>query len=206
MTRTIRPLWTLLGAMSLLVTTLTGVATVSAIPAATHMEDSVSQWSSDLWDAAIAGRMGTVEGFLRAVPRNEVTEKRLAEFDTILSRRSVNQEQARKNRNEQREEAMGRFVEHLASNDLSQALRDAVEVQTLSPDMAAVLDEDAFVNVITTARQRIPEVLSENDWLHAQELLYRLRTLYEDTGLYDLYNDCNDELGKVNERVGLLAR
>jgi hypothetical protein len=60
-------------------------------------------------------------------------------------------------------------------------------------------------DLIARTEREIPRMEEEGDWLRAQELLFRLRTLYEDTNRHEDYEKYDEALKRVNHRVSLLS-
>lgn len=184
---------------------LAGGVTALAPAAPDDAPASLETWSSAVWQSALDGRSTELEQFLTDAPRDAMPETIGSRFRETMELRESNRAKARTARDDARQEAMDKLNEHLAANDLVNALESAVEVQTLSDDMEAMLDEKQFADIIAWAQQKIPEVEQQRDWLYAQELLYSLRTLYEDTGRHTEYQKYDDHLDRVNRRVSLLA-
>lgn len=177
----------------------------SLAPAAPDDAATVQTWSSLVWQSALDGRAGDVERFLTDAPRDTIAGEAGSRFKQTLDLRETNRTKAASARDDARIKALARLDEKLESDDLINALEAAVEVQTLSPDMTAMLDEPRFERLIAWAEQQVPQVETRRDWLYAQELLYSLRTLYEDTERHADYQKYDDHLDRVNRRVSLLA-
>jgi len=187
---------------------LSALATVGVKAPAAAPDDapaSLETWSSAVWQSALDGRRRDVERFLTDAPKESMPETIGSRFRETMDLRQTNREKARNVRQQAMEDALAKLEEHLAEDDLINALESAVEVQTLSDDMAAMLEDEQFSSVIAWAQKQIPEVEKKHDWLYAQELLYSLRTLYEDTGRHAEYQKYDEHLDRVNRRVSLLA-
>ncbi len=168
-------------------------------------QPTIQNWSSSVWQSALEGRSHDVERILTDAPRDTIAGETGMRFKQTLDLRQTNQSKAATARDDARSEAITKLDDQLQDNDLINALEAAVEVQTLSPDMGAMLDEPRFKHLIAWAEDQVPQVESKRDWLYAQELLYSLRTLYEDTNRHTEYQKYDDHLDRVNRRVSLLA-
>jgi hypothetical protein len=175
-------------------------------PPETTIASAAKQWADDIWTAARTGDAQTLSARFRTVPEEAWELEAASRVRDSFELHQANETRASAKREEARDKAAGEMREQLASGELSKALRSAVTVQTLGDHMEAAF-EDADINtVIAWAEKRIPELEAELDWLSAQELLFYLRTLYEDTNRFDAYTKYKDELNAVNRRVSLLAQ
>ena len=172
--------------------------TVATQARADDQQLTLDQWARLVWDSASRGDLGALDTYLKRfpdAPGNELAE----EFQKTLDQHNDNLQNALVTRTEARAEARQRMEAQLGAGEISQALTSAVEVQTLSDDMKEILDHEEMINVVTKAEARIPVARREGDWLYAYELLYRLNVLYEHSGEYQ------DELNRINRRLGLLT-
>ena len=87
-----------------------------------------------------------------------------------------------------------------------EALRSAIQVQDLSDSFDQALENDEILQTIAWAKGEVPLAEAKNDWLYAQELLFLLRTMYEDTDRKMQYQQYDKELDRVNRRVSMLAQ
>jgi carboxyl-terminal processing protease len=181
----------------------------AAVSAADDGPGPASQWSQNLWRTALQSDRSTLDSFDNFFSRIPETKGRADQYATrvqeSLQLHRMNRDLAQTKREEARVESAKKMHEHLAATDLSQALRSAVEVQTLRDNLDSAFDDAEINQIIAWAERRIPEVETQNDWLYAQELLYRLRTLYEDTSRQEEYERHRRHLDMVNRRVSLLA-
>ncbi|UCD75362.1 MAG: PDZ domain-containing protein [Phycisphaerales bacterium] len=189
------------------------VAAFAAIPALSVQsgQDSAAvgtarQWARQVWQAAVNGDREALEKRMDEVPRTGVSEGSAAAFLHSRELHLSHRDRAEADRQAARQEAVDKMHEHLEARELSQALRQAVTMQTLGEDFDAAFDDPDVMRIVAWARQQLPQVERERDWLHAREILYRLRTLYEDTSRTDEYTRFDQELERVNRRVALLAR
>jgi len=177
-----------------------------ATQAAKTAAPSAANWAENLWNAARQGDDQSVKKALRQVPADTADDPLGEHVRQAVKLHKSNLETIASRRAESRQEARERLEKQLNESNLTLALEAAVEVQTLSDDLDSALDDPQIATVIEQARARIPEVEKQHDWLLAQELLYRLRTLYEDTNQQDHYEKYDNHLDRINRRVSLLAR
>lgn len=175
-------------------------------PPDTAIVTAAKQWADDIWMAARNGDADTLNARFRALPDDAAELDAAGRFRDSFALHLANESKALVKRDEAREKAASEMREQIVAGDLSKALRSAVTVQTLSEKMEIALDDADIVSTIAWAKGRIPELEAELDWLSAQELLFYLRTLYEDTTHFDEYKHYRDELNAVNRRVSLLAQ
>lgn len=166
----------------------------------------IRQWSQEVWETALRGDASRLNQKFSALPEVDHATTPRVRFKETYETHLANQSSALNERQESRERALEEMRDHVKAGDLSAALRSAVEAQTLGESLDAIFDDPEIRNIIDWAKSEVPEVKSEEDWLRAQELLYRLRTLYEDTHLHKEYQEADDELQQVNQRVALMSR
>jgi carboxyl-terminal processing protease len=159
---------------------------------------SLREWARAVWDSANRGDLGALEDYLSKIPEPPDNEQ-ARRLRAALDQHSDNLQTALANRTEARDEARQRMNEQLAAGEISKALTAAVEVQTLSDDLKATLEDPDIAAVVARAKAQIPPARREGDWLYAYELLYRLNVLYEHSDEYQ------EELDRVNQRLALLT-
>jgi len=167
---------------------------------------SAEKWSSDLWQAAIGGDKKAIETAFRNVPENALDQAMVTRFRESLTLLNTNNSNALLKRDEAREKAMAELREFVAKDDLPKALRAAVTVQTLSDSFETAFDDADIAKVIAWGKTAVPKAEAEDDWLTAQELLYYLRTLHEDTSKTAEHRQFKLDFEAVNRRVALLAQ
>jgi hypothetical protein len=166
-------------------------------------------WSKHVWRSALESDSAGVDSFAalyKTLPSEAGDGDAVVHFQESVQLRRSNRDKARMARSEARDEAIEQMREHVAAEALSPALRSAVEVQTLSDDLDSALKDPGLRHIITWAERQLPEIERERDWLLAQELLFRLRTIYDGTSAVEEYQRLDDHLERVNRRVMLLAR
>lgn len=181
-------------------------AAPTTLAVSTAQDNTVEKWAEQVWESAIRGDVQRLERQLGGAPVDASTHAQAEQFHESFQRREANKVKAKAEQAEAREEALNDLREHLEARDLSKALRSAVEFQTLSESFDDALKDPEIIGIIEWAKREIPEVKESGDWLRAQELLFRLRTLYDDTSSYDEYQHYDEQLDMVNRRVALLSR
>ena len=193
---------------------------------------SVVEWGQQVWRTAVTG---DTDGFKQVLPRVEQVDggPAIDQLRDGVGQYFTNLEAARETRHEQRDTARGKLETELASRAdalqryselpetslddraeamrnaekaLTLALRHAVEYQTLSDDMTAALQSHAVRSVIDETITAIPHAEQQRDWLHAQELLFRLRTLYDDTDERAMYAKHDAHMKVINRRISMIAQ
>ncbi|MFM1890314.1 MAG: hypothetical protein RLZZ565_1071, partial [Planctomycetota bacterium] len=167
--------------------------------------DDLAVWRSAIWEAALDGDDAQVDTFLADIPQT-ADATFVADLKAALAARATHAAATDEDRAEGRQAAAKKIEVALAENDLTDALTAAVELQTLSDDWNAVLDEPGIVELIRKAEIAEAQARGESDWLFVQEILFRLRTLHEDTDRKVAHGEYERRLDEVNRRIGLLAR
>ena len=164
-------------------------------------------WSSNVWEAAIDGDRARVDALLQVGPDGLGTADDRAAFRSRYDLWMTHQANTKQAMDVRRNEAAEDMRSALADSDrLLDALRSAVEYQTLSEDYDEVLKQELVIEVIAKAEATLPKVIADRDWLYAQEILFRMRTLYEDTSARDRWDDCDQRIEANSQRLGLLRR
>ncbi|MDG2200343.1 MAG: S41 family peptidase [Phycisphaerales bacterium] len=163
-------------------------------------------WSSNVWEAAIDGDRARVDTLLQVGPDGLGTADDRAAFRSRYELWMTHQANTKEAMEARRNEAAQDMQSALAEDRLLDALRSAVEYQTLSEDYDEVLKQELVIEVITKAEATLPKVIADRDWLYGQEILFRLRTLYEDTSARDRWDDCDRRIDANSQRLGLLRR
>jgi carboxyl-terminal processing protease len=162
-------------------------------------------WRQGVWEAALQGRTGEMMDYLEVIP-GEADPDRADALRAAIVARDGHAAATDEDRADGRTEARKKIADALELENLTEALTGAVELQTLSDDWEAVLADPDIVTLIQTAEAREAAARLVGDWLFVQEILFRLRTLHEDTGLNEIHESYDRRLDEVNRRIGLLAR
>ncbi|MDZ4756202.1 MAG: S41 family peptidase [Phycisphaerae bacterium] len=166
---------------------------------------AVAKWSDDLWNAAKAGKLGEVELAFTTIPDGVATSE-VERLRALAQERVAHAEETKAERLKELEAASKDLAEKLDARDITKALTAAVKLQTLSEDWKSPLQRDDVKRLIAVAIDADAKAQQDGDWLLAQEVLYRLRTLYEDAGDRASFKRYADALDKVNRRISLLAQ
>lgn len=164
---------------------------------------SLQEWSRQVWAAAMEGDAATVERLLADVPdgQSAVAE----DFREMVASRNEHATASDEARKAQLDDSIAELGTQLEARQLTKALTAAVRAQTLSEDWAAALDRPEIAALVEAAEAAQAAAEADGDWLLAQEILFRLRTLHEDVGRGDDYKRHHAGLERVNRRIGLLA-
>ncbi len=165
----------------------------------------IAEWSDSVWLAAKNGDLAAVEKALKSIPDGTATAE-VNRIRTLANERFEHAAASKSDRTADIEKAAKELAEKLAADDVSKALTAAVKLQTLSDDWKATLTRDDVKKVIHLAEETDAKAQKAGDWLLSQEVLFRLRTLFEDAGDRTTFKRYADALEKVNRRIGLLAQ
>ena len=171
---------------------------------ADNRTEEVARWSDSVWNAAKSGDLTAVEGALKAVPESLATENAKV-LRELVALRTQHADEGAKTRESDRAKALEELKGNLAKGEVTKALTDAVRLQTLSDDWAAVLAIPEMVELVKVAETRQADADAAGDFLVAQEILFRLRTLFEE-GDAQAFRRYGAMLDTVNKRIMLLAQ
>ncbi len=165
----------------------------------------VTRWSDDIWAAAKGGDLKAVEAALSSVPESLATAQR-AELQSLIAVRAQHVDAGTKTREADRAKALADLKENFAKKEITKALTDAVRLQTLSDNWAEALRIPEIVDLVKASEAAEIAAAKEGDWLVAQEILFRLRTLFEESGDAAAFRRYDAMLDVVNKRIVLLAQ
>ena len=165
----------------------------------------LEQWRDAVWQAALDGRMDTVDAHLDRIP-DVADPDRASSLQAALDARASHAAATDEDREEGRREAADKVRVSLEEANLTEALTAAIELQTLSDDWDSVLAAPEIEELVALAEREEAEARERGDWLYVQEILFRLRTLHEETERKAEHEAFDRRLDEVNRRIGLLAR
>ena len=171
----------------------------------TRADSSVSEWSDGIWQAAIDGDQAKIDRYLSRIP-DGVLDEQVAELREQVEGYRLHVSEAASDRTEDLQEAREEMERLLEEGKIVEALTSAVGVQTHSDNFEDALSQESMMNLLQQADADEAAARLEGDWLLAQDLLYRLRTLYDEGGDAELYKRYKEQLDDVNRRIGFLAQ
>lgn len=166
---------------------------------------TVHEWSSELWRAAQADDLSQVERLLASVPEGQ-SGAAASLVSRVQQRRSHQAENAAK-RSEEAAKRRAGVEKNLADGKVGSALLDAVNLKFLVPreEYAAWLSSATAIRLVQAAGKTAREADASDDLLLEQEMLFRLKALFDDAGQKDKFRDFDKQLDQVNRRVSLVA-
>jgi carboxyl-terminal processing protease len=175
------------------------------VEVASESAESLEGWKSGIWEAAKRGDTEELSLRLQMIPESAdpILASELRESVEAWKSHLI---EAEGDRTEDRAEAFSEMNELLEEAKLVEALNAAVKIQTLSDDWSQLLADEMIIDLLSRSEKQLVVAQESGDWLLAQDLLYRLRTLHEDAGEPELYKRYDNELDAVNRRISLLAQ
>ena len=186
------------------------VAAVSFVTAsfafqAANPNSTVAAWSESTWDAARRADMAAFDLAIANAPTGDtVSMKALHDAISLQATHKAEQEIARQESITTRRKEI---VDELAKNNLTKAMVAAANLKFLLDNEAWKLElqSDAVSQLQAMGQDMYLKALNDSDWLLAQEMLFRLRALYEDGGDATQLKKLTDQLDDCGDRVQLLA-
>ena len=166
---------------------------------------SVHEWSSELWRAAQADDLSQVERLLASVPEGQ--SGAAASLVSRVQQRRLHQADSAVKRSEEAAKRRAGVEKNLADGKVGSALLDAVNLKFLVPreEYAAWLSSAPAIRLVEAAEKTAREADASDDLLLEQEMLFRLKALFDDAGQKDKFRDFDRQLDQVNRRVSLVA-
>ena len=183
-------------------TTALKAPAVAAAP--TTPPTAAEPWSEQLWDAARTGNEEQVNRLLEHVPADATSDaaKRLRES---VTRRDEHVAETAKKVAAQRIEKAKEMTDAVAAGNATKGLIGAAYLKFLSTDWKADLASPGVKAAIALADSKIAEARASGDWLYAEELLNRVRSLYEGSTQKEEFQKYDDALETdVSRRVMLV--
>ncbi len=166
---------------------------------------TVNEWSDELWRAAQADDIARVERLLASIPEGQ--SGAAATLATRVEQRRAHQEQSSLTRNEEASKRREGVDANLAAGNVSKALLDAVNLKFLLPrdEYSAWLSSPSATRLVDAAERTAREADAADDLLLEQEMLFRLKALFDDSGRKETFREYDRRLDQVNRRVQLVA-
>jgi len=166
---------------------------------------TVSEWSSELWRAAQADDLAQVERLLASVPEGQ--SGAAARLVSRVEQRRLNQSESALKRSEEAAKRRRGVDSNLAAGKVSAALLDAVNLKFLVPraEYAEWLSQSSATKLVEAAERTARDADAADDLLLEQEMLFRLKALFDDAGRNDKFREYDRQLDQVNRRVSLVA-
>ena len=183
-------------------TTALKAPVVAAAP--TTPPTAAEPWSEQLWDAARTGNEEQVNRLLEHVPADATSDaaKRLRES---VTRRDEHVAETAKKVAAQRIEKAKEMTDAVAAGNATKGLIGAAYLKFLSTDWKTDLASPGVKAAIALADSKIAEARASGDWLYAEELLNRVRSLYEGSTQKEEFQKYDDALETdVSRRVMLV--
>ncbi|TVQ30083.1 MAG: S41 family peptidase [Phycisphaeraceae bacterium] len=160
---------------------------------------SIAEWAGQVWSKAQTGDADAALSLISRLP-TEHNDPAVQLLRAGFDRREANQAQAEQSRTDRKAEARTEMAEHLAKDNLTEALRVAVEIQALARDdeKTRFLTEPDMRDLIKRAERRARKAEEEGSWLDAQEHFYRLHLLHEEEGRF------RPDIERVGRRIMML--
>ena len=166
---------------------------------------TVNQWSDELWRAAQADDIARVERLLASIPEGQ--SGAAASLAARVEQRRTHQGDNAAKRSEEASKRRDGVEKKLAEGKISAALLDAVNLKFLLPreQYAAWLASPAAMRLVAAAEGTARDADAADDLLLEQEMLFRLKALFDDVGQKETYREYDRRLDQVNRRVSLVA-
>jgi carboxyl-terminal processing protease len=151
---------------------------------------AVAEWGDRLWNAARGGDAASVDALLGQVPEGADPDA-ARRFRDAVARRSEHMSATAKEVESQRAEKLKEMNEAVAAGNATKALIGAAYLKFLGSDWKSTIGTPEVKAAVSLAERRVDEACADGDWLLAEELLNRLRALYEgtpDREAYDRYD------------------
>jgi len=165
---------------------------------------SVIDWSTAVWDAAMASDAATVDELL-ASPPAEVEGGLLVRLKELVALRNEHARTTGENIELEIARKRAELRRALDAKDLTRAMMAAAHLKILCQTWVCELENKDIAEALRLAEAEATQAETEGDLLLAQEMFFRLRGLYESTTEAERYRHWDGRLDKVSRRIGLLA-
>jgi carboxyl-terminal processing protease len=165
----------------------------------------VGSWSDAAWDAARRGDVAAFDAAMKDAPQGD--SPAVAAVRAAIAARDAHFGEAAKAREASIAKHRAELADELKQDNVSRALISAANIKFL-------LDPKDWATELQTPLMRELEQRTEairakaeagKDWMLAQEMLFRLRAMYEDSGNTARFRELDDRLDETSRRVNLMA-
>jgi carboxyl-terminal processing protease len=177
-----------------------------AVAARSPVSEEAGHWSSAVWSAGISGNEELITSTLSSIPTDGISPGALAAYQINLSRWEGNRRDDRTAIEARRTEAWTEMQELVAEDDLFEAIRRLVEVQSLSDDLNTPLAEDEAITLLTAMRRHVDTWKADGTIMAAQEGVFLLSAVLHDSDQVDRADALEAELDTLVDQVRLLRR
>ena len=173
--------------------------------AAPSLQADVTTWSDAVWNAARRGDAAAFDAEMGKVPPGEGPA--IEAVRAAIAQRDAHRQEAAKARDELIAKHRADLRKDLDAGDLSRALIAAANLKFLlePAEWTAEMATPTFQELERRTEARRAEAETAKDWLLVQEMLFRLRALYEDTQATDRFRALDDRLDEIGRKVALMA-
>ncbi len=164
----------------------------------------LSQWSNDVWEAALADDSAQVESLLASVPLGE--SEAIVAMNRFIEQRAQHKVENESTRIAELAKRQADFAKTMAAGEVNTAMIHAGNIKSLMSieDWKTWLNSVDGLALDVAARDAIDRATKDGDLLLAQEMLFRQKALHDgaDTDEYKKLDSAFDEL---NRRVTLIV-
>lgn len=160
---------------------------------------SVADFARRVWTSAQGGASDKALDLMARLPADS-PDPAVRELRAAVEQRNQHLADADKKRTDRITEVRAELDKNVAADKLPDALKSAVELQTLARDeeKAKLLADDTIKQLTEKGEAAARTAEKAGKWLEAQELFYRLHLLYEDDGRY------KPDVDRVGRRLMML--
>ncbi len=144
-------------------------------------QKALARWSQDLWTSAQGGASGKALELLNAVPSGAADD----DLRASVERYRTNIERRETERSESIAKARAELAGALEKDNLVDAMRSVIEIDTLNHNDRSVLDDPGVRELVARAEAKAREMEAGGDWLRAHVLFARLHLLFDRERTYE---------------------
>lgn len=173
----------------------------SSSPETTLVSTNTVVTPGTIWEAATQGDSATLKMLLDASRWDTLD----ADLAFTIDRLSTNIDKRESSRAEQIDEAITTLTEKLQAFDesrsgieLSEAMRSVIVLQLLYDDDDILFANELVNRAVSLAKEQAAHAETDNDWMVASELYFRLDTLFDTTGEF------KDDVNRLSRRLAMI--
>ena len=166
----------------------------------------VGTWSDAAWEAAKRADMAAFDAAMKQAPEGDSDAVKAVK--AAIAQRDEHRMEAGKARDEAIAKHRVDLQKAMEAKDLTHALIAAANLKFLldAKEWNAELATPMVKDMAAKADARRIEAEKATDWLLAQEMLFRLRALYEDSNDQARFREIDEQLDESGRRVTLMAQ
>ncbi|MCH2152724.1 MAG: S41 family peptidase [Phycisphaerales bacterium] len=171
--------------------------TQALVPAGQAEILTLDDWADSVWTAGLDGDSLRMKDLIAVPPAPLADTKQAEGYRDRLGQWQRTQAHAAAELSEARSEALASLRESYEQGNLTESLKHAVAYQELLQEFDLALEHKDVRMAVNKAAAQVEDLIESGDLMQAQEILFMLKTAYEDTDRlaeFQVYDNRHEEI------------